>query len=200
MQLPNLLPVQLVGRRASAMLLMRRVLQVRRGPHAFNGKRVFTGRLPTILNMAILPRCACVPALPVPYAPKKTLLHDASFRGGASLLEAHQNPRRPCSRCSVANPIGWMTDDVRSVLCVRGSQRELGRYGRRSAGSPTARQRNVTSIVSVSISLFSLSSKLLLLFRTRSCLESRAHCWFAAERAASLADAAPPCGVRADTV
>ena len=93
-----------------------------------------------------------------------------------------------------------MTDDVRSVSCVRGSQRELGRYGRRSEGSPAARQRNVTSIVSVSISLFSLSSKLLLLFKTSSCLERRAHCWFAAERAASLADAVPPCGVRADTV
>ena len=30
--------------------------------------------------------------------------------------------------------------------------------------------------------------------------KSRAHCWFAAERAASLADATPPCGVRVDTV
>ena len=38
--------------------------------------------------------------------------------------------------------------------------------------------------------LFSLKSILVLLFRTSSCLERRAHCWFAAERAASLADAA----------
>src|SRR6185436_13399725 len=53
--------------------------------------------------------------------------------------------------------------------------------------------------MSVSISLLSLSSKLLLLFRTCSCFERRTHCWFAAERAASLADAVPPCGVRADT-
>ena len=41
---------------------------------------------------------------------------------------------------------------------------------------------------------------IVLLFRTRSRLERRAHCWFAAERAASLADAVPPCGIRADTV
>src|SRR5262245_11752026 len=74
-----------------------------------------------------------------------------------------------------------------------GLEHELGRYGRRITGSSAARQRNVTSIVSVSMSLFSLSSKLLLLFRTNSCLERRAHCWFAAERAASLADAVPPC-------
>jgi hypothetical protein len=106
-------------------------------------------------------------------------------------FEAQQNPRRPCCRCSVANPIGqcffsWMTDDVQLVSLCWMIQRELGRYGRRSAGSPAARQRNVTSILSVSIFLFSLSSKLLLLFRTRSCLESRAHCWFAAERARPL--------------
>src|SRR6476660_8566920 len=31
--------------------------------HAANGKRVFTGRVPTIFNMAILPRCARIPAL-----------------------------------------------------------------------------------------------------------------------------------------
>ena len=75
----------------------------------------------------------------------------------------------------------------------------------RRAGSPAARQRNVISITSptislVSVTLFSLSSILLLLFKISSCLERRAHCWFAAERAASLADAVPPCAVRADTV
>ena len=38
------------------------------------------------------------------------------------------------------------------------------------------------------------------LLMTRSCLESRAQCWFAADIAASLADAGPPRDERADTV
>ena len=69
-------------------------------------------------------------------------------------------------------------------------------FGVGISGSPAARQRNFTSTTS----LFSLKSILVLLFRTSSRLERRAHSWFAAERAASLADAVPPCDVRADTV
>jgi hypothetical protein len=63
------------------------------------------------------------------------------------------------------------------------------------------REATECHIYNVALNIFVLiESKLLLLFRTSNVLERRAHCWFAAERAASLADAAPPCGVRADTV
>src|SRR6478752_2815298 len=41
--------------------------------HAANGKRVFTGRVPTIFNMAILPRCARIPALRLIFPAPKTL-------------------------------------------------------------------------------------------------------------------------------
>ena len=45
---------------------------------------------------------------------------------------------------------------------------------------PLRHNENVTSIMSLTMSLFSLSSILLVLFRTSSFLERRAHCWFAA--------------------
>ena len=45
--------------------------------HAANGKRVFTGRVPTIFNMAILPRCARIPALRLIFPELKTLANAA---------------------------------------------------------------------------------------------------------------------------
>ena len=64
-------------------------------------------------------------------------------------------------------------------------------------------QRKVTS-TTLSLSLrpvvFSFGTVLLELLITRSCLESRMQCWFAAVIAASLADAGPPRDVLADTV
>ena len=64
-------------------------------------------------------------------------------------------------------------------------------------------QRKVTS-TTLSLSLrpvvFSFGTVLLELLNTRSCLESRMQCWFAAVIAASLADAGPPRDVLADTV
>ena len=66
-----------------------------------------------------------------------------------------------------------------------------------------ARQRKVTSTTlsfSLRVAVFSFSTVLAELLKTRSCLESRAQCWFAADIAASLADAGPPRDERADTV
>ena len=66
-----------------------------------------------------------------------------------------------------------------------------------------ARQRKVTSTTlsfSLRVVVFSFSTVLAELLKTRSCLESRAQCWFAADIAASLADAGPPRDERADTV
>ena len=45
--------------------------------HAANGKRVFTGRVPTIFNMAILPRCARVTAPALIFPELKTLANAA---------------------------------------------------------------------------------------------------------------------------
>ena len=66
-----------------------------------------------------------------------------------------------------------------------------------------ARQRKVTSTTlsfSLRVVVFSFSTVLAELLKTWSCLESRAQCWFAADIAASLADAGPPRDERADTV
>src|SRR4029077_1924771 len=70
--------------------------------HAANGKRVFTGRVPTILNMAILPRCACVPALPLkcPYK-LKTLVNRAWFQSD-DLWRGADRSRRPNLLCRVS--------------------------------------------------------------------------------------------------
>ena len=66
-----------------------------------------------------------------------------------------------------------------------------------------ARQRKVTSTTlsfSLRVAVFSFSTVLAELLKTSGRLESRAQCWFAADIAASLADAGPPRDERADTV
>jgi len=65
-----------------------------------------------------------------------------------------------------------------------------------NAGSPGARQRNVTSKTPWS----ALEPILVELLKTRSCLESCAHCWRAADIAASLAGSVPPLDVRDDNL
>ena len=103
--LPNLLLVQLVGRRASAMLLMRTVLQVRRGPTPLtvSASSPKTAHDLEHGNSPSMCLCACPPCA---LCPKERCYMMLQFPGGQWLLEAHQNPRRPCSRCSVANPTG----------------------------------------------------------------------------------------------
>ena len=86
--------------------------------HATEGKRVFTGRVPTILNMAILPRCACVPALPSIFPAPETLGDRAWFQSGdaptfAAMIEIANKTLRQeevmCEASAEANALvgGW---------------------------------------------------------------------------------------------